>query len=253
MIINPYEYPFIVVEGIDGCGKGEQIERLKKYFEDKKRNVYFTKEPVEGEGKIGSLIRDILDNKGVVPSTIRPICDPSGKASEVIDFVFSKKGEKLKSEELQLLYIADRILHRNGEGIFLQHSSVVSDRDWESTLAYHIAFGGSPKWVCEKHEELFQKAGVEFFVSDLTLVIDITAEEAVKRQQNMGKKFDYFEDAVEKREKIRQAYLEIPAGLKWLSGLPLNIQIVDGMRPPKDVFQDALKHVEDVMKSKKNT
>lgn len=251
MIINPHKYPFIVFEGMDGCGKGAQIEMLKHYFLDNGIVAHFTKEPVEGPGTIGTIIRSILNDGGVVPDI--PVCidDPLKKVPWVVELIESKRGKSLASEELQLLYVADRILHRNGESIFLKQRPVISDRDWESTLAYHIAFGGSPMWVFDQHEKLFKKAGMEFFVSDLTIIIDITAKEAIKRQQSMGKKFDYFEDAVTKREKIRQAYLELPEGLKLLSDLSLNIQIVDGMRPKEEVFQDVLEHVEEVMRSKK--
>ena len=36
---------FISFEGVDGCGKGTQIEKLKKYFEERGIDVLYTREP----------------------------------------------------------------------------------------------------------------------------------------------------------------------------------------------------------------
>lgn len=52
---------FISIEGPDGSGKSTQIENIKKYFENKKLDIVFTREP--GGTAIGERIRAIiLDN-----------------------------------------------------------------------------------------------------------------------------------------------------------------------------------------------
>ena len=33
---NPYKGKYIVIEGIDGCGKTTQVQRLEKYFKKKR-------------------------------------------------------------------------------------------------------------------------------------------------------------------------------------------------------------------------
>ncbi len=53
---------FISIEGPDGSGKSTQIQNIKKYFQDKGREIIFTREP--GGTAIGERIRAIiLDNK----------------------------------------------------------------------------------------------------------------------------------------------------------------------------------------------
>lgn len=52
---------FISIEGPDGSGKSTQIENIKQFFKDKKRDIVFTREP--GGTAIGERIRAIiLDN-----------------------------------------------------------------------------------------------------------------------------------------------------------------------------------------------
>ena len=52
---------FISIEGPDGSGKSTQIENIKKYFEERKIDTVFTREP--GGTAIGERIREIiLDN-----------------------------------------------------------------------------------------------------------------------------------------------------------------------------------------------
>ena len=53
---------FIVLEGLDGCGKGEQIKRLHNFFFDKSRKyiILTTREPTYG--KYGIEIRKLYPN-----------------------------------------------------------------------------------------------------------------------------------------------------------------------------------------------
>ena len=52
---------FIVIEGIDGCGKTTQIELLKSKFKSNNRKVIDTHEPTDGP--IGALIRNIMKGR----------------------------------------------------------------------------------------------------------------------------------------------------------------------------------------------
>ena len=142
MIINPGPNPFIVLEGVDGCGKTSIIKGLQKYFDDRPKieKPYFTAEPTT-DGEIGQRIRRILDNSGV-----------------------DELGHKLTREELQTLFIQERLYHRRSEAQFLKRWPIISDRDWESTLAYYVSYGGDPKWVVDKHEQIFCEAGRDFFI-----------------------------------------------------------------------------------------
>lgn len=211
MKINPYKFPFIAIEGMDGCGKDTIIALLKTHFGER---AVFTAEPTESS--YGKEVRHVLDNKG----------------KDIY-------GKQLAPEEIQLLFTRDRLSHRLNEEQWLHSRPVFSNRDWESTCAYYAAYGGDIADIIRLHEEEFEIAGGEFIVSDLTVIIDITPEEAVRRQVAQGKTFDHFEDDVKKREKIRRAYLDLPRTLADLvPDVPFNIRIVDGMRSEREVFVD---------------
>jgi thymidylate kinase len=227
MIINPYKFPFSVIEGMDGCGKDTIIVFLKAHFGER---AVFTVEPTDGT--YGRQFRYALAHQGK-----------------------DIHGRQLSPEEIQRLCVWDRIGHRVEEARSLHVKPVISNRDFESTCAYYQAFGGNVADIALMHEEEFYNAGGEFFVSDLTVIIDITAEEALKRQVKsfaaQGKKFDHFEDDMKKREKICQAYLALPQTLKDLrSEVSFNIHIVDGMQSKEEVFAEVLTLVRETFKQK---
>ncbi|MBI5045865.1 MAG: hypothetical protein HZC14_02610 [Candidatus Niyogibacteria bacterium] len=223
MKISSHPFPFIVLEGIDGSGKSTLLKGVQKYLEDKRVPFYITAEPTDLE--YGKRIRRILDHGGR-----------------------DEDGNKVAAEDLQRLYILDRLNHRKSEGEFLKTMAVISDRDWESTLAYAMAFGVNPRWVIDEHARLASEAGIELFFSNLTLIVDITPEEALRRQKAMGKILDYFESDIAKRGKLREAYLSLPAVLRQLlPDIPFNIKVIDGMRPPEEVLQSVLLHLEPLL------
>lgn len=213
MKINPHKFPLIVIEGMDGCGKDAVIESLRKHFGEK---AIFTAEPTNSS--YGREARQVLNNKG------RDI-----------------HGKQLQPEEIQRLFTRDRLSHRLDESQWLHPRPVFSNRDWESTCAYYAAYGGDIADIVRLHEEEFRVAGGEFFVSDLTVIIDITPAEAIRRQIVQGKTFDHFEDDIKKREKIRRAYLDLPRTLAELvPDVPFNIKFVNGMQSKEKVFAEAL-------------
>lgn len=223
MKINPYPFPFVVLEGIDGSGKSTLLKGVDEYLQDKRVPFYVTAEPTDLE--YGKRIRRILDDNGR-----------------------DENNNKVAAKDLQRFYILDRLNHRKSEGEFLKTMAVISDRDWESTLAYASAFGVSPQWVINEHERMACKAGMELFFSNLTLVVDVTPKEALRRQKAMGKILDYFESDIVKREKLREAYLSLPMVLpQLLSYIPFNIKVIDGMRPEKEVLQSALSYIEPLL------
>jgi len=229
MIVNPYKFPFIVLEGIDGCGKSSIVEGLKRKLTPS-YPVHFTAEPVAGRG-IEQRIQEILKNNGKDEKT----------------------GRMLSNAELQSLFIFDRMNHRCSEEKFLANFAIISDRDWESTIAYYMSYGGNPRWVVDEHERIFRAAKKDFFVADLTLVIDVSAEVAYNRQQAMRKILDLFEADLAKIHQRVDAYRSLP---KVLSGLVPgivwsdHIQFVDGERSPDEVFEDVLGRIHKVAAQK---
>ena len=71
---------FIVVEGLDGSGKGTQTALLCAYLKSQDRNVYPTAEPTESV--TGGMIRDVLSG-----------------------------ARQRTSSELAALFLADRVAH----------------------------------------------------------------------------------------------------------------------------------------------
>lgn len=212
MKINPYPNPFIVIEGIDGCGKSTLIEGLQKW--DKKNGIgaIFTREPTDGDW--GKIVRDILDNHG-----------------------YDVNGDKVHSKGLQALYIKDRLEHRKNEVAFLQKYSIFSDRDFVSTFAYGMASGLAFHWVIGTHEDIL---GDYFFVPDLVIILDLPAEEAIKRIKKSGKEADYFEK-LEFLKKVRDHYLAFPRLIdEYYPNIALHCAVIQASQPPKKILEDSL-------------
>lgn len=100
---------WISFEGIDGCGKTTQLQKLAEWLRDKGYQVECTREP--GGTEIGTQIRSILLN-------------PAHQ-------------ELVPHSEL-LLYLADRIQHLQQKIIPLQQAGflVLCDRFHDATVAY---------------------------------------------------------------------------------------------------------------------
>jgi dTMP kinase len=212
MKINPYSNPFIVIEGIDGCGKSTLIEGIKKW--DKKHGIgsIFTKEPTDGP--IGATIRRILNNNG---------CDV--------------KGRKFSPEELQGLYILDRLEHRQAEAAFLEKYPIFSDRDFISTIAYGVGGEVGFRWILKEHEEILNDY---FFAPDLALILDLPAEEAVERLREKGKKADYFEK-LEFLKEVRNGYLSFPRLIDEIyPDVELPCAVINASQSPEKVLKDSL-------------
>ena len=108
---------FIVLEGIDGCGKSTHARLLADWLRGKGKDVLLSAEPTDGP--IGKLVREVL----------------SGKI-------------ELHPRTLALLFTADRMEHvlqiraAKEEGWF-----VVCERYYYSTVAYQSAQGVERDWL----------------------------------------------------------------------------------------------------------
>lgn len=139
----------LAIEGIDGCGKGSQVELLANHLQSRFEFVRKTAEPTN-ETAIGNLIRD-------------QFYEPT-----------------LTDDELNVLFAADRIAHKlsmqncaharramlpPGESVIY-----VSDRSVWSAYAYHGIDNPMHKYLSP-----------EMSVPDFTVVLDISVEQALAR------------------------------------------------------------------------
>jgi len=191
---------FIVFEGIDGCGKSTQIKRFADYLFnlDKYNHIVLTRNPYKD-----------IDIRNILKEDSNPLT---------------------KAERLAELFIQDRekhvkelILPNLKKGCF-----VISDRFKLSTIAYQSAQGLDINELIKRNNK--------FPVPDITFLIDLPVEEAIKRRKEEKERDEQkFESDKEFQEKVRVNYLKIKELLKE------NIIIIDGNRSVDEIFFDIKK------------
>ena len=150
---------FIVIEGIDGCGKTTQINELSKWLPKsglikKGSKLITTREP--GGSHLGKRLRElILDN------------DSKNKPSSLAEL---------------LLYSADRAEHVSKiiSPALNNNNWVISDRFSDSTLAYQ-GYGRSINLEIIQNIESIVCQGES---PDLTFFLEISPEESIFRRKN---------------------------------------------------------------------
>lgn len=159
---------FIVFEGIDGSGKGTQIQLLGEYLESRYRAVWLTREPTDGPE--GTRIRKVL--RGEIP---RP-----------------------GAEEFQRWYTCDRERHLNEIQHHLRKGAVVlCDRYYYSTVVYGVADGApfGKLWAPNKR----------FLRPGLTLWLKISPVVAMARIDNARAR-ELFEKSLLFQGKVDRQY-----------------------------------------------
>ena len=151
---------FIVIEGIDGCGKTTQIQEIAKWLPKSgligsNSKLIKTREP--GGSLLGKKLRNlILDN------------NEDNKPSPLAEL---------------LLYSADRAEHISKiiSPALEKEDWVLSDRFAHSTLAYQ-GYGRNINLEIVKNIESIVCQGVQ---PDLTIFLEITPEESILRRKNL--------------------------------------------------------------------
>jgi dTMP kinase len=169
---------FITFEGPDGSGKTMQLVRLVEYLELNNYPVLATREP--GGTTIGEQIRDVLHKL---------------------------ENTKMHPRTELLLYQASRAQHV--EQVILpnleQGKIVLCDRYADSTLAYQ---GYGHQLDLDQLSRLINYAtgGLK---PDMTLLLDIDAEEGLRRRQQGGEwnRLDAYE--LEFHQRVRKGYFEL--------------------------------------------
>lgn len=136
---------FLVLEGVDGCGKSTVAKLLVDWLErEKGRRVYLTAEPTKN--RIGRFIREILSGS-----------------------------EEVDPATLALLFTADRLMHVRDEikPALERGEVVVCERYIHSTIAYQAAQGVGWQWLYDINKYALKP--------DLVFYIDADPAAAAKR------------------------------------------------------------------------
>ncbi|MEM7813952.1 MAG: dTMP kinase [Candidatus Aenigmatarchaeota archaeon] len=192
---------FIVIEGIDGSGKGTQMCLLAQWLYRKNKNfhILMTREPSLSEH--GELVRRLLATSREMSAYAR---------------------------EFLRLFVADRADHirRLIQPALRYGCIVLCDRYKHSTIAYQQAQGVPFDEIMLAHKD--------FLVPDLTIVLDADPRAALVR--NLGDASRQYQEVFEREvaftEKMRQNYLALPERLKGE-----RIAIVNANRPVDEVFK----------------
>src|SRR3989338_2301208 len=149
---------FIVIEGIDGSGKGEVVKRLHNHLFSKSKSysILTTREPTNGT--YGAKIRKMLETE--------------------------KKPDENAAKMLEL-FIKDREEHTNNAIIPFLNSAygentniILCDRYYHSTIAFQSTQGLDIKELIRKNEK--------FPKPDITFILDLEPETALKRMSGKG-------------------------------------------------------------------
>ena len=180
---------FIVIEGIDGCGKTTQIDALSKWLPksgliNKDSKLITTREP--GGSLLGKKLRRlILDN------------NENNKPSSLAEL---------------LLYSADRAEHVSKiiSPALKNNDWVISDRFSDSTLAYQ-GYGRNINLEIIKNIESIVCQG-EY--PDLTFFLEISPEESISRRKNQIP--DRIEsEGIKFLKKVNEGFRLIAKEKKW--------------------------------------
>ena len=168
MVPNPGPGRLIAVEGLDGAGKGIQVERLRRRLD---RPVFVTYEPTGGP--IGLQIRLVLEHRVTVSAAT-----------------------------LAALFAADRVDHLYREGGILYHLrqgiDVISDRYYLSSFAYQ-GMSLDWDWIGHMHAHCIRP--------EVTFFVDVPVEVCLARiARGRGGQFDLFENR-EALTRARQSHL----------------------------------------------
>lgn len=200
---------FITFEGIDGCGKTTQLEKIAEFLTSEGFDVVKTREP--GALELGAKIRKILLN-----ST-----------------------EKISDNCEKFLFLADRAQHVDMliRPALNEGKIVLCDRYTDSTIAYQ----GFGRGADIAHLNLLNDFATNSLKPDLTIVFDVELETSRER---IGKNKDRMESSgKEFFEKVKEGFLEIS------KNNPEIVKVVDGNNSKEGVYKDTKSLIIDLMES----
>lgn len=202
---------FIVIEGLDGCGKSTQIRLICEKLKELGVDVYITAEPTNYE--TGAYLRRIL--------------------SESLE-----KDMYLQSA----LFLADRLEHitHPEHGIEKQLQSgktVVCDRYYFSSFAYQ-GTASDINWVMSTNLDCER-----ILKPDLCIFLDVNPDTCKKRIDDVREKPELYEKDAENMRRIRNNFLDVFDRLKDSH----KIAVIDANKGVEAVFADAFSEIQNIL------
>ena len=201
----------MTLEGVEGCGKTTQAERVSEALKEKGHSVTVTREP--GGTQTGESIRQLL--------------------------LKSDDGSVGRETEL-FLYMASRAQHaRDVIRPALESGSVVlCDRFSDATLAYQTGGRGLPEDTVAGLNGLATGG----LTPDLTVLLDLPVEEGLSRAKGRGGDLDRMErEGSSFLRDVRSAYLEIARRE------PGRVKVIDAAPPAEEVTRAIVTLVEEAL------
>ncbi|MGA1848149.1 MAG: dTMP kinase [Thermoplasmatota archaeon] len=200
--------PFIVIEGIDGCGKGTQAKLLFEHLKEIGKEPRLTAEPTKGP--IGKMVREHMS-------------DPF-----------------LEDKSLALLFASDRMEHLDKEILPAMDNDyiVICDRYVYSSIAYQ----GQTidiDWVANINSYADRP--------DLVILLDIQPSLARRRMKERGDDFEYFEEDESFQEGVRKTFLELSRGRHLPEALKTRWIVIDGSQRKVEIADKIWDAVESML------
>jgi len=207
---------FITFEGGEGCGKTYQINLLADYLKKKNYELVLTREP--GGVETAENIRNIIQNPDL--PKINPIT------------------ELLLYEAARSEFTDNLVIPALNEG-----KIVLSDRYFDSTKAYQ-GYGNKTDLNII---DLLNKIASNGIPPDLTFVIDISAEQGLKKltTEEFGKLDKIEQRGLEYHKNVNQGYREIA------KQDPERVKLIPFINErPEEMHKLIIKHVNELLKIK---
>ncbi|MAH51365.1 dTMP kinase [Candidatus Pacearchaeota archaeon] len=199
---------FIVLDGIDGCGKSTQVWKLAKWLSglDKYNHVVVTREPY--------------------------------KYREIREILRLEENPEERMERLIELFVKDRQEHIDEiiKPALEREVIVISDRYKYSTICYQAAQGRDMGELIERQKQMP--------IPDFIFLVDISVETAGERRRKESK--DGGRVSEHKFEKSRKFLAKVRENYLKLKGLlpEENIIIIDGEKGIEEIFEEVKKGFE---------